>query len=98
MKLIGASEEQDIVKELQKKFKMPLGEVLARKKREAEAKLRKRRMTLGSNNLFTKYQEVIRNASGDLKRERRGTFVNTMQRDSLTKLKFKASAIGELST
>lgn len=43
------------MKELQQKFKMPVEEILARKKRESAAAMKKRRMTIGSNEMFSKY-------------------------------------------
>lgn len=63
------SEEQDIVKELQQKFKMPLEEVLARRKREADAKKRRMTMVGASQDTLNKIQMALKRASVEVKDE-----------------------------
>lgn len=38
---------------------MPVDEIFARRKRDAEANMKKRRMTIGSNKLYNHYQQII---------------------------------------
>ncbi|TNV82798.1 hypothetical protein FGO68_gene16792 [Halteria grandinella] len=100
IKLFSSGQEHDVLKELHSKFRMPVEEVLARKKREAEAIERKRRMTLGSNALFAKLKETIATAEDQiLKQQRRFTLFptamkgpdNADRKDSLTQEKIKAT-------
>jgi hypothetical protein len=70
-RLFTVSEEQDIVKELQQKFKMPLEEVLARRKREAYEAARKRRMTMAGMSPMTmnKIKIALQRASVEVRDE-----------------------------